>query len=141
MGTIRDRDMAQQAVDYGAQLLVTYKVAEDVARIAQQNHLPFILGAMTPTEVDHCVQLGCSVVKLFPAGVVSTAMIKDLKGPMPAVDYFPTGGIGIDEVGRWLEAGAMAVGIGGALLRGSQDEIRRNTAHLLANFAISKESQ
>ena len=53
--------------------------------------------------------------KLFPAGTVGPGYLKALRGPFPGVRIVPTGGIGVTDVRRWLEAGAVAVGVGGEL--------------------------
>jgi 2-dehydro-3-deoxyphosphogluconate aldolase/(4S)-4-hydroxy-2-oxoglutarate aldolase len=54
-------------------------------------------------------------VKLFPAGTGGIAHLRALLGPFPGVPVVPTGGIGRDHVSAWLEAGALAVGVGGEL--------------------------
>ena len=54
-------------------------------------------------------------VKLFPAGLIGPDGLRALRGPFPDVAFVPTGGIATNEVGRWLDAGALAVGVGGRL--------------------------
>ena len=117
LGTVCDRGMADQAVDSGADFLVTYKVSEAVADVGQRRRVPYVLGAATPTEVDRCMELDSAVVKIFPARIVGPNFIREIRGPIPEVRCFPTGGIGLDDIDKWLGAGSVAVGIGGALIR------------------------
>jgi 2-dehydro-3-deoxyphosphogluconate aldolase/(4S)-4-hydroxy-2-oxoglutarate aldolase len=47
---------------------------------------------------------------------VGPRYVKDLHGPLPGVRIMPTGGIAVEDVATWLNAGAVAVGLGGPLL-------------------------
>lgn len=116
MGTIRTAEQAQRAIDAGISLLITYKVSEEIAQCAQNNTVPYILGACTPSEVDQCLQLGSPIIKWFPASIGGPEIIRDLQGPMPEAQFFPTGGITLDAMSTWFAAGALAVGIGGDLI-------------------------
>ncbi len=118
VGTIRTVDQARQAIDVGASLLITYKAFEGVANIGTQKGVPYILGAATATEVDRCLELGSGIVKWFPASLTEPQILRDLHGPMPEAEFFPTGGITVETMGNWLKAGAIAVGMGGDLIRG-----------------------
>jgi 2-dehydro-3-deoxyphosphogluconate aldolase / (4S)-4-hydroxy-2-oxoglutarate aldolase len=55
-------------------------------------------------------------VKLFPASVGGLAYLRAGKAPLPEVPLVPTGGVGLEEIGRYLDAGALAVGLGGPLV-------------------------
>ncbi|PSR24541.1 MAG: hypothetical protein C7B43_18745 [Sulfobacillus benefaciens] len=134
MGTIRTAEQAQMAIDAGISLLITYKVSEEVARCGQANKIPYILGASTPSEVDQCLQLGSPIIKWFPASIGGPHVIQELHGPMPEAQFFPTGGITLDSLKKWFVAGAVAVGIGGDLIRGdvySGDAITRRAQRAL----------
>ena len=84
-----------------------------VARIADMAVFP---GALTPTEVVTAHRGGASVVKLFPASALSPRYLADIRAPLPDVTIMPTGGIDLDSIPRWLDAGAGAVGLGSPLL-------------------------
>ena len=73
-------------------------------------------GCFTPTEILAAWEIGADVVKVFPATSVGPGYLKDVRGPLPYVKLMPTGGVSIDNVGDWLRAGAVAVGIGSALV-------------------------
>lgn len=142
VGTLRDQDMAQAAVDNGAQFLVTYKVSEAVARVGQQHGIPYILGAATPTEMDACQALGSDIIKVFPASALGPAFIREMRGPVPELQCFPTGGIGLDQIGAWLEAGAVAVGLGGALVGRTPDPaiVRQRAQTVLQELHVDVEA-
>jgi 2-dehydro-3-deoxyphosphogluconate aldolase/(4S)-4-hydroxy-2-oxoglutarate aldolase len=115
-GTVLAADAAQACVDAGARFLVAPVLAPDVSAVGAAAGVPTYPGALTPTEVHAASRGGAPVVKLFPGSAVRPAYIKDLHGPLPGVRIMPTGGIGIDDVGTWLRAGAVAVGLGTPLL-------------------------
>jgi 2-dehydro-3-deoxyphosphogluconate aldolase / (4S)-4-hydroxy-2-oxoglutarate aldolase len=72
-------------------------------------------GVFTASELGAALGAGAEAVKLFPAGTGGPGHMRALLGPFPGVPVVPTGGIGLDDVGTWLAAGALAVGVGGEL--------------------------
>jgi 2-dehydro-3-deoxyphosphogluconate aldolase/(4S)-4-hydroxy-2-oxoglutarate aldolase len=88
-----------------------------VIEAAREHGLQIIPGALTPSEVLACVQEGNDVVKLFPAHAVGPPYLRDLRSVMPGLRAIATGGIAPDDgsIASWLEAGAMAVGLGSSL--------------------------
>lgn len=115
-GSVMDRDDAKACVDAGAAFLVSPVFDADVLTVGLAAGVPTYPGALTPTEVVTASRAGAPAVKIFPASSVGPRYIKDLHGPLPGVRLMPTGGIAIDDIGAWLAAGAMAVGLGGPLL-------------------------
>lgn len=109
IGTVLTGDQARAAIDAGAQFLVTPGLRPDVAAVAAAAGIPFSLGAMTPTEVAQALDLGSSVVKIFPARQLGPAYLKDLQGPYPGIRLLPSGGIDASNALSYLDAGAMAV--------------------------------
>ncbi|KUL42295.1 bifunctional 4-hydroxy-2-oxoglutarate aldolase/2-dehydro-3-deoxy-phosphogluconate aldolase [Actinoplanes awajinensis] len=110
-GTVLTPDDARAAVDAGASFLVS-PVLDTLAG----QSVPCYPGAYTPTEVYRAHLAGAPMVKLFPAGGLTPAYLKDLRGPLPHVRILPTGGINLDDITAWLTAGASAVGLGGPLV-------------------------
>jgi 2-dehydro-3-deoxyphosphogluconate aldolase / (4S)-4-hydroxy-2-oxoglutarate aldolase len=77
-------------------------------------------GALTPTEVIAAWKAGSDFVKIFPCGSVGGAKyIKALKGPLPQVPMIPTGGINLNTIAEFIQAGSAALGIGGELVSAS----------------------
>ena len=109
-GTVLTDDDAKAAVDAGAAFLVS------PASVPITAGVPFYPGTFSPTEVLTAYRAGAPLIKLFPAGGLGPGYLKDLRGPLPDVRVMPTGGIGLDDIAKWLEAGAVAVGVGGPLI-------------------------
>ncbi len=115
-GTIVTVDLAKQALDAGADFLITPNVNPDVIRFAKEQGVPITPGALTPTEVYTAMELGADLVKIFPASSVGPGHIKALLGPFPNARLVPTGGVTPENAGEYLKAGAVAIGVGGNLV-------------------------
>ncbi|WP_040539414.1 bifunctional 4-hydroxy-2-oxoglutarate aldolase/2-dehydro-3-deoxy-phosphogluconate aldolase [Mycolicibacterium tusciae] len=116
LGTVTSGEQAETAIENGAKFIVTPTVELDVIRIACDAGVPVFGGGLTPTELYRCWDAGASAVKLFPASVVGPRYIADVGGPFPEMKIVPSGGVGLDDVGAWIAAGAPAVSVGGPLL-------------------------
>jgi 2-dehydro-3-deoxyphosphogluconate aldolase / (4S)-4-hydroxy-2-oxoglutarate aldolase len=113
-GTVITPEDAAAAVQAGAQFLVAPCVRADTMAAAARLGAPIIPGAFTPTEVVTAVQHGAALVKLFPANL-GPSYLRALRAPLPDVGFVPTGGVGLDSIGAFLAAGAVAVGLGSPL--------------------------
>jgi 2-dehydro-3-deoxyphosphogluconate aldolase/(4S)-4-hydroxy-2-oxoglutarate aldolase len=114
-GTIREPSQVAQAVQAGAQYLVTPHLRCDLLNAMVATGLPCLPGVLTPSEVAAALEQGAEAVKLFPASTVGTDYLEALRGPFPGLQVVPTGGITLENLGEWLQAGALAVGVGGEL--------------------------
>lgn len=121
-GTIRRPEQLDAARDAGADFAVAPLLDLDLVRDAVDGGLPFVPGAMTPTEAATAWNAGATFVKLFPASAVGPAFVRELRGPLPDMQLIPTGGIDATNAAAFLDAGAVAVGVGGAITRGTPDE-------------------
>jgi len=115
MGTLTRPEHARQARGAGAQFLVSPHIEEELARAMADTQLPYMMGALTPTEIVRAYRLGCRVVKVFPGSLVGPGYLKSLRGPYPEVAVMPTGGVNLDNLADWMAAGAFAVGVGSGL--------------------------
>jgi 2-dehydro-3-deoxyphosphogluconate aldolase / (4S)-4-hydroxy-2-oxoglutarate aldolase len=117
VGTVRSAADVDAAVDAGAAYLVTPLFRPDVVARAKQRRVPVIAGALTPSEIDAAWAAGAAAVKVFPVSAVGgPAYVTAVRAPLPEVPLVPTGGVGLDDVGAYLAAGAVAVGVGSPLL-------------------------
>ncbi len=125
-GTVTTTAQVEQALEAGATFLVsTYRVAPEVLEAA--GAIPFVQGGFTPAEIAGVAALpgaGTGVAKLFPATTGGIAHLRAVKDVLPEVAIMPTGGISPATAADWLDAGALAVGIGGALFREPVESIR-----------------
>jgi 2-dehydro-3-deoxyphosphogluconate aldolase/(4S)-4-hydroxy-2-oxoglutarate aldolase len=117
VGTVTSAEQAIQALDGGADYLVTPAMVTEVVRAAVEAGVPVFPGGLTPTELLAGMQAGATAVKLFPASTVGPGYLGQLRGPFPGMRIIPSGGIGIDDAADWIAAGALAVSLGGPLLR------------------------
>ncbi|GAA3840691.1 bifunctional 4-hydroxy-2-oxoglutarate aldolase/2-dehydro-3-deoxy-phosphogluconate aldolase [Streptomyces coacervatus] len=118
-GTVITTGQARDALAAGAEFLVAPAVDTDVIRCSTERSIPFYPGAWTPTEVSIAWRAGAAAVKLFPASTGGPAHLRQLRAPLPDVPLVAVGGVGVDHAADYLDAGALAVGIGSPLLRGA----------------------
>jgi 2-dehydro-3-deoxyphosphogluconate aldolase/(4S)-4-hydroxy-2-oxoglutarate aldolase len=117
VGTVRSLGDAERAAGAGATYLIAPDFRADVVAWAVERELPVVPGALTPTEVAAAWAAGATAVKVFPVSAVGgPAYVKAVRAPLPEVPLMPTGGVGIDDIGAYLAAGAAAVGVGAPLL-------------------------
>jgi 2-dehydro-3-deoxyphosphogluconate aldolase/(4S)-4-hydroxy-2-oxoglutarate aldolase len=115
-GTVVSPAQVDACVDAGASFVVSPGVVEPVIERARELGVDVLPGAFTPSEVLRARALGAVAVKLFPASTGGPSHVRALRGPLPDVPLVPTGGIGVEDVTSYLEAGASCVGLGGALV-------------------------
>lgn len=113
-GSVTTAQQARDACDAGAQFLVSPGYEPEVAATCRAVGVPYIPGAMTPSEIRAVVRDGWDVVKVFPARQLGPAFLRDVLAPLPDLALVPSGGIGVDDVAGYLAAGAVAVGTGAA---------------------------
>jgi 2-dehydro-3-deoxyphosphogluconate aldolase/(4S)-4-hydroxy-2-oxoglutarate aldolase len=122
VGTVRSVADAELAVAAGAGYLVAPDLRPEVVGWAVERGLAVVPGALTPTEVAAAWAAGATAVKVFPVSAVGgPAYVKAVRAPLPEVPLVPTGGVGIDDIGDYLDAGAAAVGLGSPLLGDAGD--------------------
>lgn len=114
-GTVLDGETARHAILSGAKFIVSPQFSEDVAKVCNRYSIPYMPGCMTIREMVLALESGCDVLKLFPASAFQPSFIKSVKGPLPQVQIMPTGGINASNMKEWLDAGAVAVGVGSDL--------------------------
>ena len=122
VGTVRSVADAELAAAAGAGYLVAPDLRPEVVGWAVERGLPVVPGALTPTEVAAAWAAGATAVKVFPVSAVGgPAYVKAVRAPLPEAPLVPTGGVGIDDIGAYLDAGAAAVGLGSPLLGDAGD--------------------
>ena len=115
-GTVLDPDTARRAIDAGARFVVSPVFRPALIEACHAAGMPALPGCYSPTEILAAWDAGADIVKVFPAGGLGPAFFKDVRAPLPQVKLMPTGGVSIDNAGEWIRAGAVAVGVGSALV-------------------------
>jgi 2-dehydro-3-deoxyphosphogluconate aldolase/(4S)-4-hydroxy-2-oxoglutarate aldolase len=123
-GTIRGVDQVRAAIDHGAQFGVAPILDLEVLAAAIEQGLPFMPAAYSPTEIALAWRSGATFVKLFPASSLGPRHVRELRGPLPEIELIATGGVDGTNAAAFLEAGAVAVGIGSALVRATPEKRR-----------------
>jgi len=116
VGTVLKAEDADAAIDAGAQFAVTPAVLRQVIATCVKRQTLVLGGGFTPTELLEAYEAGAELVKVFPARLGGPKFIKDVLAPLPFLKLVPTGGVGPENAREFLEAGAVAVGIGGNLV-------------------------
>lgn len=114
-GTVCTPAELEQALEAGARFIVTPVVVPEIIQKCVELAIPVAPGAFTPTEIYQAWTLGASVVKVFPAEVLGPAFMRAVRAPLPEVRLMPTGGVTVETLGDYLQAGATAFGLGSPL--------------------------
>jgi 2-dehydro-3-deoxyphosphogluconate aldolase/(4S)-4-hydroxy-2-oxoglutarate aldolase len=114
-GTVLDPETARVAILAGAHFVVSPAVNVESARLCNRYQVPYMPGAGTIGEVIAAMECGADIVKVFPGEILGPAFVKAVKGPLPQARMMPTGGVSIDNVAAWINAGAVALGVGSNL--------------------------
>ena len=113
-GTVMSAAEAASAVSAGAKFIISPMVEPGTIRQTKDLGAVSIPGAFSPTEIATAYAQGADIIKLFPA-TLGPDYIKNLRGPFPDIPFMPTGGINLDNIRAYQQAGAVAFGIGTAL--------------------------
>ncbi|WP_437280301.1 bifunctional 4-hydroxy-2-oxoglutarate aldolase/2-dehydro-3-deoxy-phosphogluconate aldolase [Sorangium sp. So ce375] len=116
-GTVLTADAARRCIDAGAEFIVSPGLDLEVIRAAHDLGKAVFPGALTPTEVIAAWSAGADTVKLFPCSAMGGAKyLRALRAPLPDVKMMPTGGVNLTTARDFIEAGAVALGVGGELV-------------------------
>jgi 2-dehydro-3-deoxyphosphogluconate aldolase/(4S)-4-hydroxy-2-oxoglutarate aldolase len=119
-GTVLDSETARAAILAGAQYVVSPFLDVDTVKLCNTYNVPCMPGAMTLKEAVEGMRAGADIIKIFPGALFGPRIIKEFRGPMPQLKMMPTGGVSVENAGEWIRAGAVAVGVGGALTAGAK---------------------
>jgi len=143
-GTVVDAATAHAVIDAGARFIVSPVFRRAVIEACHEHDVPAMPGCFSPTEILDAHDAGADVIKVFPATMLGPQFLKDVRAPLPQVKLMPTGGVTLDNAGDWIRAGAVAVGVGSALVdaraidAGKFDVIAANARKVLANVASAR---
>ena len=126
---------AQEAIEHGAKLIISPVFQLNLAKYCLGNKIPHIATVSTPNEAYNAWKSRIPIIKIFPAKPMGQSeYIEDILRPMPFLNLMPSGGISLDDFKTYLNAGAIAVGLGRCLYKdASLKEITER-----AKFVLSK---
>jgi 2-dehydro-3-deoxyphosphogluconate aldolase/(4S)-4-hydroxy-2-oxoglutarate aldolase len=91
-------------------------------------------GAASVRDIVDALECGAEIIKLFPGETLTPAFIKACKGPLPQASLMPTSGVSIDNIAGWIQAGAVAVGVGGNLTASAKTGDFKTVTDLSSRF-------
>ncbi|NLP47331.1 MAG: bifunctional 2-keto-4-hydroxyglutarate aldolase/2-keto-3-deoxy-6-phosphogluconate aldolase [Clostridiales bacterium] len=119
-GTVMDAQTARLAMLSGANYIVSPYFDSATVSLCNQYRVAVMPGVMTVREAVMAMRAGADILKVFPGELFGPAIIKAVKGPLPYAKMMPTGGVSLENAADWIKAGAVALGVGGALTAASQ---------------------
>lgn len=143
-GTVIDAETARAVIAAGAAFVVGPVFRPDVIAACHERDVAAMPGCFSPTEILTAFECGADIVKVFPATALGPQFLKDVRAPLPQLKLMPTGGVTLDNAGDWIRAGAVAVGVGSALVdtkaidAGRFDVITDNARRVVASVAAAR---
>ncbi len=119
VGSVVEPNTAALYINNGANFVVGPVLNPEIAKLCNRRRIPYSPGCGTPSEISQAEEMGCEIIKIFPAGIVGgPSFVKSILAPSPWTKVMPTGGIDITEesIKSWFEAGIVAAGIGSKLI-------------------------
>jgi len=114
-GTVLNKEIAKEAENAGAAFFLGPNVSKEVAEIASKLKVPYIPGALSPTEIQYANELGAELIKVFPVRQLGASYIRDVLASLNKVNLLAVGGVSSKNLGEFFLAGVKGVGVGSSL--------------------------
>ena len=115
-GTVTTAQQVRDIKAVGGQLIISPHLDDNVVCEAVNLGLISLPGVATPSEAFKAIALGAHGLKLFPAEMISPAVVKSMRAVLPGnIRLVPVGGIGTHNMADYRKSGASGFGIGSAL--------------------------
>ncbi len=144
-GTVLDPETARAAIMAGAKFIFSPTVNLETIRMTKRYGVISVPGAFTSTEILNAYEQGADVIKVFPAGSVGPGYFKYIAGPLPHIPLMPTGGINLENAKEYIQAGAVAVGVGTSLVNPKRPitadylfEVTKNATRLMQEIQFAR---
>ena len=134
-GTVLKPEQVAKVKDAGGRLIISPNLNLDVVAESVKCGLVSIPGCYTPSEAFTALDAGADVIKIFPADTLGVKFIKGIKAVLPTgTRICPTGGVSVNNVDAFLNAGVTSMGMGSALYKAgkSLDDIRTSAEQFVA---------
>jgi 2-dehydro-3-deoxyphosphogluconate aldolase/(4S)-4-hydroxy-2-oxoglutarate aldolase len=115
-GSVTTAAAAESVIAAGARFVVSPILRPELVGICHASDRVCVLGAYTPTEAQTAHEAGADFIKIFPAEGLGAGYVKSLRGPLPHLKIIPTGGVELENIGGFFQAGCPAVGVGSSLV-------------------------
>lgn len=132
-GTVITCEEARAAIAAGARFLLSpIMFSREIIQLCKENGVISVPAALTPSEIMQGLRDGADIIKLFPAGTMGPAYLKDIQAPLGRLPLMVVGGVSSGNVRDFFAAGASYAGIGSGLFE-KEDIISENLAGLQAS--------
>lgn len=117
-GSVVDAGTASLYLQLGANFIVGPLFNPDIAKVCNRRTVPYTPGCGSVSEIGFAQEVGCDLVKVFPApNVGGPSFVKNMKAPMPWSMLMVTGGVEPtrENLTEWINSGVTCVGMGSKL--------------------------
>ena len=136
-GTVINAEQCIDALNAGAQFIVSPGLCSEVAKICNVKSVPYYPGCVTPTEIMSALSLGLTVLKFFPANVYGgLSALKALSAPFPQVRFIPTGGIDNSNLKAFLEFDRVFAVGGSWMMKDNISEISKEAVRIVRSVVV-----
>jgi len=115
-GTVLTKKQVELTKEAGGKFIISPDTNPDIIAYTKELGLVSIPGALTPTEASSAHRAGADFIKVFPVNYMGAKYIKDLKAPLSHIRFLAVGGINVDNMREYLDAGACGVGVGSGIV-------------------------
>lgn len=143
-GTVLTVADVERLASIGAQMVVSPDCNVAVIAATKGAGLLSYPGCLTPTECFAALATGADGIKIFPSFLVGTKGLQAMRAVLPAAaQVYAVGGVGAENFGDWMAAGADGFGIGTALYTPGMtaQDIRGRAARIVAAYDMAKEAR
>jgi 2-dehydro-3-deoxyphosphogluconate aldolase / (4S)-4-hydroxy-2-oxoglutarate aldolase len=141
-GTVLDAQTARAALLAGARYVVSPHFDPAIVALCHRYRAPVMPGTMSVTEIVRALESGADLIKVFPGDVLGPAFLRAVRGPLPHAPLSPSGGVTLENVADWIDAGAVALSVGRPLMQGiaagDGDALAKRTAEFLGRIAAAR---
>lgn len=117
-GTIYHPHEAEAFLDMGAEFIVSPVMNPKLGAYCQKTGTPWVPGCATLSEIFFAQELGCELVKIYPANILTPEFVPAVHAVLPNMEIIPTGGVEPthESMSSWLDAGVCCLGMGSQLM-------------------------
>ena len=138
-GTVMTVEQVELAVEAGANYIISPNFDRDVVARTKELGVAPMPGVLTPSEIVEAYKAGAVAAKLFPAGTIGLDYIKAIKAPISHIPVIAVGGVDVNNVGEFIKAGCIGVGVGSSLVNkelinnGKYEELKELAKQFIKN--------
>ena len=123
-GTVMSENHVSSAKSAGAKFIISPHTDSLIIRKTLDLGLLAIPGVATPSDIATALTSGAKLLKLFPASHFGPSYLRAIRDPFPTASWLATGGVNLENVGDWFDAGVLGFGLGSPLVGGEIHEIK-----------------